>query len=136
AAFVVFSWKFIKHRGAAGPIHFDRDANQLRFGRLSTQQTRPLSTVAALQLMPTTWLALLEKEASLETGAPRPTPRLVRALQRAFPPRENWHSRLSDRLWTWWHARCVVHQLNLVFDDGARLHLTDWKNRPAIQALA
>ena len=30
----------------------------------------------------------------------------------------------------------MVYQLNLVFTDGARLHLTDWKKRPAIQALA
>jgi hypothetical protein len=132
----LFSWKFIRHRSADGPIHFDRDTNQLRFGRSSPQQTRPLSTITALQLIPTTWLALLQKEASLKKAAPRPTHWPVRALQRALKPRENWYSRWLDQLTEWWQARRVVYQLNLVFASGARLHLTDWKKRPAIQALA
>jgi hypothetical protein len=135
-AFVLVSWRLIKHCSAAGPIHFDRDTDQLRFGRSSTQQTRPLSTIAALQLIPTTWLALLEQVASPEKGASRPTSWPIRALQRALKPRENWFSRKLDHWEQRWQAKRMVFQLNLVFADGARLHLTDWKKRPAIQALA
>jgi hypothetical protein len=112
---VMLYWWVIKRSRDAGPIHFDRDANQLLFGRLSQQQTRPLGTIAALQLMPTTVLATMEKE---------------------FPPQTQRVLRLIDDLLKWWLARKVVYQLNLVFADGARLHLTDWKKRPAIQALA
>jgi hypothetical protein len=136
SAFVLVSWKLIKHCSAAGPIRFDRDTDQLRFGRSSTQQTRLLSAITALQLIPTTWLALLEQEASLEKGVPRPAPWPVRALQRAFRPRENWYSRWLDHLTQLWQAKRVVYQLNLVFAGGARLHLTNWKKRPAMQALA
>jgi 2,4-dienoyl-CoA reductase-like NADH-dependent reductase (Old Yellow Enzyme family) len=58
------------------------------------------------------------------------------AREWAVRPRENWYSRFIDHLMQWWQARRVMYQLNLVFADGTRLHLTDWKNRPGMQALA
>jgi len=109
-------WRLIKDNRDAGPIRFDRDANQLQFGRLSQQQYRPLGTIAALQLLPTTTLATLEKE--------------------AFPPQTNWILRLVDHLMKWWLARRVIYQLNLVFADGSRLHVTDCRKRAPLQALA
>jgi hypothetical protein len=115
-AILMLCWWVIKRSRDAGPIRFDRVANQLQFGRLSKQQSRPLDTIAALQLLRTTTLETMEKE--------------------AFPPQTNWHLRLIDHLMMWWLVRRVIYQLNLVFADGSRLHVTDYRKRSPLQALA
>ncbi len=129
-------WTVMKRHGASGPIHFDRDSKQLLFGQISQQQTRPLSTITAVQLISTTQRALLEKEAAHEKEAARPAHWLVRVLECAFSPRRNWQDRLINYLATWREAKSVVYQLNVVFADGSRLNLTDWKKRHLIEALA
>lgn len=135
-ASILLCWNLVKRHTATGPIHFNRDTDQLLFGQLSQQQTRLLSAIAGLQLMPTTVQALLEVEASLEKEASRPAPWQVRALLWTCPSRRSWQERLIDHLAKWWESKSVVYQLNLVFADSSRLNLTDWKKRPPIQALA
>jgi hypothetical protein len=102
--FPLVCWGMIKvHRGR-GPFQFDRDGNRVLFGRASAPQARPLSTIAALQMIPTTSLAV--------SGD------FWGALDNAWP----------SRLLRWGAARDKVCQVNLVFVDGSRQNLTNWGN--------
>lgn len=103
-ALPLLCWTMIKRHRGHGPFHFDRDADRLLFGRASAQQARPLSTIAALQLIPTTSLTV--------------SGNYWAALG------ESWLTSLLR----WGAAREKIYQLNLVFVDGSRLNLTNWGN--------
>ena len=91
--------------------HFDRNASLLRFGPPTEPETRALSTIVAIQLVPTTVRAVSSLVSDPSTG-------------------------LIGRAANWVFSKIKTYQLNLVFADGSRLILTSWENRRAMEELA
>jgi hypothetical protein len=101
---VFLSWATMRWR-RGGPVDFDPRGDQLVFGPGTDNLTLSLSTIAALQLIPTT---------SLSGGA------------------GVWKAATADRsmlgsLLKLFVARTKMYQLNLVLKDGLRLNLANWR---------
>jgi len=102
--FLVFCWTFIRMYRGYGPFHFDRDADVVRFGPASKQQSRPMKSIAAVQLIPAPLEMVLAKE--------------LTDLDK------NWLTRLLSGPLKWAGRRSF--QINLAFSDGSRLNVTNW----------